>query len=335
MSDYIPRLREELVAAATREQAGLRHRPRIRPRQLAPVLATAAVVAAVVVAVLVVELPADDAPVAPAPAATALTYRVQPIRGTDASADVEASADVLRERIAAVGISGATVSVAGDRIAVYAGSAAPGEIAALTVPGTLKIYDWETSVLGSSGRLEPGNSSVTGGQSAGIEGAVSRDEAARRAAKADSPGARIVRAEGAAAGGWFALAGTAALGNADIANASARRDPVTNDPIVTFDLDAHGQKMFSALTREVAHRGARTVLPGESMQALQHIAIVLDDRIASVPFIDFRQVPDGIDGREGAQIQGGLTPERTRQIAAILNSGPMPATLAPVEDQSP
>jgi SecD/SecF fusion protein len=71
------------------------------------------------------------------------------------------------------------------------------------------------------------------------------------------------------------------------------------------------------------------------MQALQHIAIVLDDRIASVPFIDFRQVPDGIDGREGAQIQGGLTPERTRQIAAILNSGPMPATLAPVEDQSP
>ena len=30
MTDYIPRLREELVAAATRERAGLRHRPRLR-----------------------------------------------------------------------------------------------------------------------------------------------------------------------------------------------------------------------------------------------------------------------------------------------------------------
>ena len=66
------------------------------------------------------------------------------------------------------------------------------------------------------------------------------------------------------------------------------------------------------------------------MEAVQHIAIVLDDRIASVPFIDFQETPDGIDGAAGVQIQGGLTSERTRQIAAILDSGPLPATLEPI-----
>ena len=330
MTDYIPRLREELVAAATREQAGLRHRPRLRPQRLVPVLATAAVVAAVVAAVLVVELPADDAPVAPAPASPALTYRVEPAAGTDAAAAARESADVLRERFAAAGIGGATVTVDGDRIVVAAGSAAPGEVAALTAPGKLEIYDWEASVLGPDGRLMPGNEGVTGGQSAGTGGAVSRDEAVRRAAKADAPGARIVRAEGAASGRWYALHAGFAIDNADIASARAQRDPATGDPIVAVDLDAHGQKMFSALTREVARRGSDWALPGQSPIAqAQHIAIVLDGRIASVPFINFQVVPDGIDGAAGVQIQGGLTPDRARQIAAILDTGPLPVTLEP------
>ena len=185
-------------------------------------------------------------------------------------------------------------------------------------------------MLGPDGRLMPGNERVTGGQSAGTEGAVSRDEAARRAAKADSHAARIVRAEGAARGRWYALDDRPAVRNADIASARAQRDPATGDPIVAFDLDAHGQKMFSALTREVAHRGARTVLPGESMEALQHIAIVArrPDRLGAV-----HQLPGDArrDRRpDGAQIQGGLTPDAPRQIAAILDSGPMPATLEPV-----
>ena len=89
--------------------------------------------------------------------------------------------------------------------------------------------------------------------------------------------------------------------------------------------------MFSRLTREVARRGADGAKPGQSpIAAAQHIAIVLDDRIVSTPFIDFRHVPDGIDGRRGAQISGGFTPDVARQTAAILDSGPLPATLEPV-----
>ncbi len=331
MTDYIPRLREELVAAATREQAGVRHRPRVRPQRFAPVLATAAVVAAVVAAVLVIELPADDVPVAPAPAVTEFTYRVTPVAGTDAAAAAQESADVLRERFAAAGIRGATVTVAGDALRIDAASAAPGEVAALAVPGALKIYDWEASALGPDGRPTPRNDGVTGGQGAGTAGAVSLDEATRRVAKADSPTARIVGAEGAAAGRWYAIDFNYALDNADIASARAGRDPAMGEPIVIVDLDARGQRMFTTLTREVARRGSDGALPGQSpIAGAQHIAIMLDDRIASMPFINYQEVPDGIDGRGGMQIQGGLTPNRARQIATILNSGPLPATLEPI-----
>ena len=58
--------------------------------------------------------------------------------------------------------------------------------------------------------------------------------------------------------------------------------------------------------------------------------MAISSELASVPFINFRETPDGIDGAAGVQIQGGLTPDRTHQLAAILNTGPLPATLAPI-----
>ena len=65
---------------------------------------------------------------------------------------------------------------------------------------------------------------------------------------------------------------------------------------------------------------------------MQHFAIVIDDRIVSVPYVNFDMAPNGIDGADGAQIQGvqiqgGLTPETARQTAAILGTGPLPAAL--------
>jgi hypothetical protein len=37
---------------------------------------------------------------------------------------------------------------------------------------------------------------------------------------------------------------------------------------------------------------------------------VLDNELISVPFIDFQQNPDGIDARNGSQIEGGFTISR-------------------------
>jgi hypothetical protein len=47
-----------------------------------------------------------------------------------------------------------------------------------------------------------------------------------------------------------------------------------------------------------------------------------------VPYINFREAPDGIDGARGSQISGGLTQQTARQIAAIVSTGPLPATLS-------
>ena len=60
---------------------------------------------------------------------------------------------------------------------------------------------------------------------------------------------------------------------------------------------------------------------------MQHLAIVIDDRIVTVPFINFRMAPEGIDGAKGVQISGGLTPETARQTAAIVSTGPLVGAL--------
>ena len=63
------------------------------------------------------------------------------------------------------------------------------------------------------------------------------------------------------------------------------------------DLTARGQTAFADLTRELARRGtARAAAGADDLEAMQHFAIVIDDRIVSVPFINFRVAPNGIDG---------------------------------------
>jgi hypothetical protein len=380
MSEYIPRLRQELVAAAARERAGQRRRLAVRPRRVGLVLAGAVMVVALVLAVRAIEVANDEQPVVALPPGIALSYRVTPAPGGDAAAEAERAAEVLRARINAVGITGARIAVAGDRVGVDDDSADLGAIAALAVPGKLGIYDWEASVLGSDGRPAPGDPSVTGGLGAGQEAAVSRYEAVVRASKAqgtqgppafwlvddatrevlagpqatrdaltsaeavpegarvvEAPGGvRVVQAEGAGVGRWYAIDDSAALGNADVSNARAARDPASKDPIVAFDFTATGRTAFASLTREIAHRGQAAARPGEDpMLAVQHLAIVLDDQIAAVPYIDFRHAPNGIGGRGGAQIQGGLSSQRAEQIATILKTGPMPATLVPLHEDDP
>jgi preprotein translocase subunit SecD len=228
----------------------------------------------------------------------------------------------MRDRLAAAGVDGVEVSAAGGTLAITAPRSARADVAALVQSGRLAIYDWEGSVLGPRGVPAPGDASVTGGQDAGRAAATSKAEAARRAG-----GGQVVRGEG---DGWFALGGTPALTNADIERARGDVfDVPTGDPIVALELTDDGQKAFTELTRRIAERGAANATPGSGLESVQHFVIVVDDRIASVPFIDFRQNPDGIDGATGMQISGGLTPDTARQLAALLSAGPLKAPLEP------
>jgi preprotein translocase subunit SecD len=195
-------------------------------------------------------------------------------------------------------------------------------VTALTQPGRVGFYDWEHSVLGPGGKPAPTDPETTGNPDAG-SAAVTKAEAEARAAAA--PDGRVVRAEDG--DGWFALGGEPALTDADIDRADSMVIQATQHPIVVVELTAQGQAAFTDLTRELAHRGARLAEPEGGLEATQHLAIVIDDRIVAMPFIDFRVAPNGIDGADGAQISGNLTEETARQMASILDSGPLPGTL--------
>jgi hypothetical protein len=281
--------------------------PRLRP--LAGLVAVALIVAAVVFT-----LPrdrADDKPVPPAATVT-LDYRTTP-------AAAGATANVLRARLAAVGVA-ATVSAAGGKVAVAAPQAAKADVTALMAPGRFAMFYWEGSVLGPDGRPAPGDSEVTGGPDAGRAAALTKTDAEARAQQAAD--ARVVRSE-TRDDGYFVLGGAAPMTNTAIAGARVAKDDVTGAPVVALDFTEQGQRAFRDLTREVAQGGADHASGGDPLMTSHHFAFVVDDRIVSVPFIDWKINPDGIDGALGAHILTASA-EDARRLAAILDAGPLP-----------
>src|SRR3954454_18562617 len=102
----------------------------------------------------------------------------------------------------------------------------------------------------------------------------------------------------------------------------------TGQPTVTFDFTSSGRKKWQAVTREISHRGQDQLLPGQdSSQVASHFAIVLDNKLISVPFIDPRENPDGIDGSNGSEIRGGFTIKSAQRLANLLKPGALPIKL--------
>ena len=66
--------------------------------------------------------------------------------------------------------------------------------------------------------------------------------------------------------------------------------------------------------------------PGEILA--QHFAMALDDQLLSVPAIDFKQYPDGINGST-ADLTGNLTAQAARDLATVLRYGPLAVSLTP------
>jgi SecD/SecF fusion protein len=132
---------------------------------------------------------------------------------------------------------------------------------------------------------------------------------------------------------WFVLRDNVALKGTEIKNPQQNFDRGAGgngQPIVTFEFTSKGRKIWQDVTRRIAERGAASVglLPGQNAaNANQHFAIVLDDELVSTPFIDFRQNPDGIDGRTGSQISGGFTIKSAQALANVLKTGALPLKL--------
>jgi SecD/SecF fusion protein len=132
---------------------------------------------------------------------------------------------------------------------------------------------------------------------------------------------------------WYVLKDDVALKGQEIKNPQQNFDrgaAGSGQPIVTFEFTSKGRQVWQDVTRRIAQRGSESVgiLPGQRPQdANQHFAIVLDDELVSTPYIDFRQNPDGIDGRNGSQIQGGFTIKSAQALANVLKTGALPLKL--------
>jgi SecD/SecF fusion protein len=106
-------------------------------------------------------------------------------------------------------------------------------------------------------------------------------------------------------------------------------DPQTNEPIVTFKFTDKGRKAFARATKREAERGAQLVRPpGTPIEStFQRFAIALDNQIVSLATVSYRDNPEGIDGQNGAQINGIGNIQDTQNVTAALRVGALPVEL--------
>ncbi len=130
---------------------------------------------------------------------------------------------------------------------------------------------------------------------------------------------------------WFVLADNVALKGTEIKEPEQAFDDGaggSGNPIVTFKFTDQGRKTWERVTKAIADRGARNITPGQDIvSASHHFAIVLDDELISVPYINFQENPNGIDAAGGSQIEGGFTLESAQELANLLKTGALPVKL--------
>src|SRR6185312_16727876 len=131
--------------------------------------------------------------------------------------------------------------------------------------------------------------------------------------------------------GWFALRDNPALSGTDITNPKQEYGE-GNQPNVNFGFTDKGRDAFQEVTRQIAQRGqAQAIGPVNAEQAAAlsgHFAVVLDNEVKTRPIINFAENPDGIDGRQGAQISGGFQDVgEAQELATTLQIGALPISL--------
>jgi SecD/SecF fusion protein len=126
---------------------------------------------------------------------------------------------------------------------------------------------------------------------------------------------------------FYVLRDRVALSGKDI------RDPAQGfneiqEPDVEFRFTNAGKEAFHDVTREISQRGVELQLPGvDPLAVRQHFAVALDGKLISVASIDPQQLPDGIDGENGAVIEGGFTIQSAQDLANLLQLGALPIGL--------
>jgi SecD/SecF fusion protein len=122
---------------------------------------------------------------------------------------------------------------------------------------------------------------------------------------------------------YFVFQNDPALRGADVTEASTTIQTGSlggRQRVVTLQFTDAGRQKFSDVTRQLAQDGRLAT-------ELQAFAIILDGRIVSRPTIDYERLPTGIDGRNGAIIEGDFSQGEAETLAKQINSGALPIQL--------
>jgi SecD/SecF fusion protein len=130
---------------------------------------------------------------------------------------------------------------------------------------------------------------------------------------------------------WYVLKDDPVLNGTKIKNPEQNFDNGAGEsgaPNVTFDFTGGGAGIWEKFTKKLSQRGQDLSLTlGGGENANQHFAISLDSELISVPQIDYRQYPNGIDPSGGSRISGGFTIESAQRLANLLKTGALPIKL--------
>ena len=141
---------------------------------------------------------------------------------------------------------------------------------------------------------------------------------------------------------WFVLRDVAELRGTDIKNPGQGFDDQRRGgtPNVVFEFTDHGKEVWKDVTKRIVDRGRDNCIAPVGATPLQqaqlcgnHFAIVLDQKLISVPYIDFNENPNGISGSTGSSISGGFTIKSAQRLANQLKSGSLPLKLELISEQ--
>jgi preprotein translocase subunit SecD len=174
------------------------------------------------------------------------------------------------------------------------------------LPGVSDV-DRAKQVIGSPGMLEL--KLVEQGP------AANREDVLRGSGGVVPSGMEVLSGSGDRTGGagpvYYLVRRVAAVTGQDLRSARVQLDQ-NNLPAVGFTLNSSGAAAFARVTGENIGR---------------NLAIVLDKAVQSAPVIEGRIAADG-------QIAGGFTQEEAQNLALILRSGALPATLTYLQEQT-
>ena len=140
-----------------------------------------------------------------------------------------------------------------------------------------------------------------------VKAAIPRGIELRWGAQSESRGARAYRA-------LYAVESKPIITGEELVKAVARRDPVTNQSIVPFQL---------------SHRGARKFSDETARHINDYMAIILDGRVQGQPPVIRGQI-----GANGQIELGNKSLQEASDLALVLRAGALPAPLSIVEERT-